>query len=505
MGNPFFGQGNREALEQVKGLRLAKITSVNVDDMVAEIEFLEESSGKTRVPIPMPMSYPGGGIFSIPKKGAIVLVGIRAMQMPMIISFYPFNVFSPDSNYAIMKQVFGMPDELSEGDVFLRAASQFAKCATCFVISSIAAWEAKLDPTTLVELCPNCEAPAHTVDESGKIASLNKIQLGMTLHMRSDGKLFFQGDNMSDRGEGDTQRLIKGVIDGVTGDVTLTDANDIVVDANGNSSLTCSKATTVALNGIEESSDSRVENVTLDSIENVLNKTIDADDTVLITAETITARAAGIMDRSSGNLIESVDEDHTYVSGSLSAATSGNRTWVVGSVAIPADDFETIYGSTTVIIGGSVGETITGGVTMTIGGAQAVTVTGASSTTFSGGRTLVITGASTTTVTGAYSMSATGVVTLSSVAAMNISGATVVLNSGTLGVARLNDTTLSSAASDPVFWLFYNNLVAFLTTFAADSTPFAASQAAAAIAVASATASITAKISSASTTVKAGT
>lgn len=497
--NLFFNHGNREALEQVKGLRLAKIASVNVDDMVAEIEFLEESTGKTRVPLPMPTAYPGGGIFSVPKKGAMVIVGIRSMQVPIILGYYPFNAFTPDSYFAISRQVFGIPDELSEGDVFMRAASPFAKCAACGVTSALEGFEANLDPNSLIERCPNCSAPAFVNDENGQIAKLNKLLLGMTLHMRADGKLFIQGDNQASRENGDTERLIKIVIDGVTGNMTIADAGDLNVTAQGSVFLGCKKMTVKSDGPIEEVADSRVANIGNDSVENVMNKTIQAANTVLATAQTLSLKALGIMNLGADTRATTVTGDDVLSAGSLIASIDADR-----EVQVGANDIEEIILSKTVTIGTTLGVTVKGGSTMDVGIDHKVTVTGAL-TEKCGSYSMTVTGASSTSVTGAYSVAATGAVTIaSSGSTASLAGTSVILNGGTLGVARLTDTALSSTASDPAFWLFVNNLIAFLTVFSADSAPFTSSKSAAAVAAASAPVSITSAINSASATVKAG-
>jgi hypothetical protein len=504
IANLFFNHGNRDAVEQVKHLRLGRIVGVNIDDMVAEIEFLEESSGKTRVPIPMPTAYPGGGIFAVPKAGALVLIGIRSMQMPIIIGYYPNNAYSPDSYFSISQQVFGIPDALAEGDIFMRAAADSAKCLSCGVVSSLTAWASNMDPTTLIERCPNCQTPAYTNDDQNLISQLNKVQLGTTLHIRSDGKIMIQGDNTAARENGDTDRLLKVVIDGVTGNVTVADAGDVNVSASGDIFLSGNKLTIHAAANLELQADTIIKNINNEDVESVLSKTITASDTILLAAETVTIQAAGISNVGADTRITTVVNSDTLDVGSdltVSVGTGlsgGDRVF-----SITGNDTLDITLNRIVTIGGLLGETVTGGATLSIGGAQTVTVTGASSTTIGGARTLAVTGADTTTIGGIYSLTATGAASIISSAIMHLTGTNVILNNGTRAVARVNDTAASTAASDAAFWAFYNALIAFLSTFAADSTPFVASQAAAGVAAGLAASSINSVITSGNTTVKA--
>jgi len=428
-------------LDQVKNLRLAKITAVDTEDMVVEIEFLEESTGKTRVPIPMPMAYPGGGVWTIPKAGALVLVGLRSMQTPIIIGYYPYNAFSPDSYFALQRQVFGIPDELNEGDILMRTVSGFAKCSICNVITPTEGWTANIDPTTLVERCPNCNSVAYVNDEQGLIQKLNKLLLGMTLHMRSDGKLFLQGDNLLSRANGDTQRLLKIVIDGVSGNVTVADAGDWNVTATGDF-FESSKNRTISVAGqSEEVADTRVVNTNQDVVENMVNKTVQAADTLLHTAQTLSLRALSAMNVKAATLTEIVDGDHLYSAGSLVASIEGDRVLDVGG-----DDAEEITGSKTITIGTTLGITVLGGSTVSIGGDSVVTVTGAE----------------TKTVGGAWSLSATGAVSIVSAAQTSITGTAVVFNGGILPVARKTDATLINNVTDPTFMTFLTDLQVIL-------------------------------------------
>lgn len=438
----FFARGNQDALDQVKNLRLAKITSVDTEDMVVQIEFLEETTSKTRVPIPMPMAYPGGGIYTVPKAGAMVIVGMRSMQTPIILGYYPYNAFSPDSYFSLQRQVFGIPDQLSEGDILMRAASGFAKCAICNVISPTEAWSANVDPNTLAERCPNCNAPAYVNDEQGLIQKLNKLLLGMTMHMRSDGKLFIQGDNLLSRSNGDTQRLLKMIIDGVSGDITISDAGDWSITANGDL-FESSKSRTIKVEGqSEEVADTRVVNTNQDVVESMVNKTVTAADTILHVAQTISIRALSAMNVKTPTLSEIVEGDHLYSAGSLVAVVDGERTFTVGG-----DDTEEITGSKTVEIGTTLSVTVVGGSTVAIGGNSVVEITGSE----------------TITAGGAYSISATGAITITSSAQTSVTGTTVVFNSGVLPVARKTDATLINSATDPAFITFLSDLQTILT------------------------------------------
>ncbi len=438
----FFNHGNREALEQVKNLRLAKITAVDTEDMVVEIEFLEETTGKTRVPIPMPMAYPGGGIYTVPKAGALVLVGLRSMQTPIIIGYYPYNAFSPDSYFALQRQVFGIPDPLSEGDIFMRAASGFAKCSVCNVISPSEAWTTNIDPNTLVERCPNCNVPAYVNDDQGLIQKLNKLLLGMTMHMRSDGKLFIQGDNLLSRANGDTQRLLKMVIDGVSGDITISDAGDWNLTANGDLFESSNNRTISVAGQSEEVADTRVVNTNQDVVENMVNKTVTAADTLLHVAQTISLRALTAMNVKTPSLTDIVEGDHLYSAGSLVASIDGDRAYDVGG-----DDSEDIVGSKTITIGTTLSVTVVGGSTVAIGGDSTVKITGSSSST----------------VLGTYSISATGAISITSTGgSTSVTGTTVVFNGGVLPVARKTDATLINNATDPAFITFLGDLYTIL-------------------------------------------
>lgn len=494
----FHGRGNSDIVDQVKNLRLAKITAVNLDDMVVDIEFLEESSGKTRVPIPMPSVYPGGGVFSVPKKGALVIVGLRSMQVPVILAYYPFNAFSPDSFYAISKQVFGIPDDLSEGDVFIRSASDSSKCIVCGVTSSNSAFEANIDPTELVERCPNCNAPAYVNDENGRIKVLNKKQLGATFHMRSDGQIFIQGDNLASASNGDTERLLKIVINSVTGDITVQDAGDFIVNANGNAALDCKSLTITSNSKIEEGAASRSQQISGDSTESALNRTIQAKDTLSLAGNDISVKALSSITQESAGRSIVIGNTDTYVTGDLNATIQKNRV-----VRVLGDDVETVTMSKSVTVGTTLTVSVSGGSTVSIGGAEVVSVTGDSTVTVGGDHSFSVVGASSVVVGGAYSLQATGAASITSASTTDIAGSIVRFNAGVLAVARVTDTTLSNAASDGQYWAFIGNLVAFLTTFAVDSTPFVASQAAAAVAAASIPFGITSKITSGNTTVKA--
>jgi len=438
----FYDRGNRDAVDGVQHLRLAKITSVNVEDMVADIEFLEESSGKTRVAIPMPSAYPGGGIWAVPRTGAIVIVGLRSMQMPIILGYYPFNAFAPDSYFSIIRQVYGIPDAINEGDVLMRAASGLAKCTSCGLIFTMEEFAANIDPNTLIERCPQCQTPAFVNDENGQISQLNKVMLGMTMHMRSDGKLFIQGDNTASRENGDTQRLLKIVIDGVTGNITIQDAGDMNIVSQGNVFLGCKRLAVRSDGEIEEMSENRTTNVSQDAVEAVLNKTLTATNTLLYTAQTLSLQALGFMNLTAADRITAISGDDALNATSLTVSLSEDRVINVGTT-----DTENILGSRTISIGGSLGETVVGGHTLSVGGDQMITITGSSSAT----------------IGGSYTLNAVGAVTITSSAQTSINGSTVVFNGGVLPVARKTDATLIDAATDATFMTFLTDLQTILT------------------------------------------
>lgn len=441
--NLFYHKGNSEALEQVKSLRLAKVTSVNAGDMVVDIEYLEESGGRTRVPIPMPSAYPGGGIYCVPRKGALVLVGVRVMQSPVIVAFYPFNTFSPDSYNAIAKQVFGIPDQMSEGDILFRAASDSARCTVCGTTSLMTSWEINVDPTTLIERCPNtsCEAPAYVNDKSGKIIKTNKKQLGTTLHLQSDGTVFFQGDNLSSVENGDTSRLFKFVIDGVTGDVTVSDANDVNIFGGGQANLDFRSVAITADDTITESANSRSQNISTSSLEVALNRTIQATDTLLETANILSLKALSTMNVESLNRSVTIGDSDTYSVGTLVAYVDESRTVTIGSPDNPTPSNDT--------------EIITGSKSVTVGADLAFTVTG--------NKSVVVTGDFSTTITKTGSISSVGAMTIASTGAnLALNGTSVVLNGGTLAVARKTDATLIDNLTDSTFITFMSNLIVLL-------------------------------------------
>jgi len=111
------------------------------------------------------------------------------------------------------------------------------------------------------------------------------------------------------------------------------------------------------------------------------------------------------------------------------------------------------------------------------------------------------------------SLSAGSTMSLSSTGNMTLTGSTINLNSGTFGIARLNDLTISNTSTDPIFWLMPPALSVFMTAIAAmvggggNPVTMSALGALGATFVATvpiAPVSITGKISTSSTTVKAG-
>jgi hypothetical protein len=85
----FFDKGNENLTDQIDKVRVGSIAAVNTAQMTAEVTWLDDKGGRTKVPLSMPMVGPGFGIMAVPTRGTIVAVGMRAMQMPLILAYYP--------------------------------------------------------------------------------------------------------------------------------------------------------------------------------------------------------------------------------------------------------------------------------------------------------------------------------------------------------------------------------------------------------------------------------
>jgi hypothetical protein len=116
----------------------------------------------------------------------------------------------------------------------------------------------------------------------------------------------------------------------------------------------------------------------------------------------------------------------------------------------------------------------------------------------------------TLTPTGTLSLEALATLTVESAVSMTLDSASINLNSGTFGVARLNDMTLADPSTDPAYWQFWTTQNAVFTALPVATDPGSTTALANAIKAALITftalypLSITGRISSASTTVKAG-
>ena len=108
-------------------------------------------------------------------------------------------------------------------------------------------------------------------------------------------------------------------------------------------------------------------------------------------------------------------------------------------------------------------------------------------------------------VAGSLTMSSVGATSLTTPSTIEMTGSTINFNSGTFGVARLNDTVFSSLVEDPAWWLFWSTLAPLIA--ALPTTPLdggASLKAGLSALFATIPQTITSRISTASTTVKAG-
>jgi len=497
----FFNQGNRQAVEEVKYLRLAQITSVDTVNMMCSLNILDKTSTRTTVPIPMPMAYPGGGIFAVPTVGTHVVVGIRPMQMPLVLGYYPLNTMAPDSYYQMYKQVYGMPEDLQEGEVYIRVRGDSAKCLTCGVTSLLTAWEANINATTLIEQCPNCHAPAFLMDPVTQLplpASINKQLLGSTLYMTNQAELSYMADNLMDQSAGDKTSLFQLYINGKTGEVTFANAGDVSFESNGTFSVQCQNYMVKADNAVTEMTQNKSFDTNQSLVEGSQDRTINADNSINLNSYSLNETLTGPANLSMSDRYLSIDNSDSYEAASATVFISGDplgngRVTQIGTAtgSVPdqmilyGNEFRNVYGDSTVEITGDI---------------------------------------STTLATGDYELIALkGHISIAAATGtLNLSGNQIVLNSWAgpptipasmgytgQGISRINDTVVSDVASDPKFWPFVQALTAFLNLFISEAPSvlppgaLSGSIAAAAAAVKLAPSSLTSKITTGNITVLA--
>ena len=452
-------------VEDIKSLRLATITFVDARTMLADIEFLDDKTSRSGVPLPVPTMYPGGGVIAVPTEGAVVVVGMRAQQVPLVLAYYPYNVFTPGSVFQQVMNMWGMSESLSPGDVYLRARSDSAKCQVCNVISSIEAIQATADPETTLTYCPNCKTPSATVDSDGVVTAVNTQILGATFHMRADGTIFLQSSNLQSPDQGDASRLFKLAIDGRTGDMTLEGVGDLNVDASGDAYLGCRNLTLNASGAIEENATERRYNTASEVLENSLARVIQAADTLKMLAPMISLAATaaggtGLISHEADNRTASVKLSDILSAGEISlttvsdeaAGSSGDRT-----VLIAGDDDELVLGAKSV--SGAKEISVQAATTLTLQGLSPANADGSLSES-PGSKVALGTNLSAET-TGTMLIQSTGDGEIKSLATMKVTGASVLLNNGSLGVARTTDAIQLNAA----FTSFLTSLMTWLTNF----------------------------------------
>lgn len=473
MSEMFFNTGNRQAIEDVKTLRLAQIIAVDTKNMMATINILDGTSYRTTVPLPLPMVYPGGGIIAVPGRGAHVVVGIRAMQMPLILGYYPYNTMSPDSYFQMFKQMYGFPETFEEGEVFIRARGKSAKCITCGTVSTLDAWQARLQPTTNIELCPNtaCNTPAVNLGPNGLPVdgpngepAYNKQFMGSTLRMTADAQLFYQADNIMSPEKGDTSNIFKFHIDGASGDVTLSDARNIRFLSSGDFYVRCQNYTVKADNSITETTQNKNFNSNDTVSDSVQSHILTATDTIAHVAQTLVATVAGYMSHTVGSRVLQIKNSDSYSAVGQTITVTGSSNGVVTSGPARLTQIGLSDGSTTSTISDDL--ELYGAEIRNVHGSSTVTIVGAATFAASSTYGLTVGTDYTQNVTGSWTGTSASA-NLTATGAFNLHGLNLIFNNGTLGVARVSDTVLVTATSDPVFINYFTLLKTFLDSFAA--------------------------------------
>lgn len=465
----FFNHGNRASIEEVKYLRIAQILSVDTVNMMCELNVLDKTATRSTVPLPLPMVYPGGGIIAVPTRGAHVVVGIRAMQMPLILAYYPFNTMAPDSYFQMYKQVYGMPETLQEGEIYIRARSDSAKCVACGVVSLLTAWEANIDTTTGIEQCPanQCNAPASVLDAATGLplpGSVNKQFMGSTLRMTPQAELFYQADNIMSPEKGDTSRVFKLYINGVTGDVSFINANDISFQSNGNFYVGCQNFTVKADQQITETTQNKNTNTNQTTAANFTDHVMNATSSLTLQAQTLNHMITGFLNETMLNrtvsIAKAVDGSggaDTYEAASHTVFISGDQNSLGRITQIGLID-----GSTTNAISDELD--LYGAEVKNVYGTSTVTIVGASTAAYTSNYGLTVGGNLSQSVTGSWT-STSASANLTATGAFNLHGTNLIFNGGTLPTARQTDATVINAATDPTFINFFTLLQTFLTAF----------------------------------------
>lgn len=323
MLNRFFNKGNQEITEQADRIRLAVIKAVDTHNLTAEIEWLDDKGGKTKVPLPMPMAGPGYGVFAIPTRGTIVSVGLRAMQMPLILGYYPANIFTPLSYFPQQRNELKLSGELSEGDVLIRSRGNVARCSKCNAVSPLGSWAGNLDPNTGIERCPSCRWPSVTIDPgTGAVKEVFKVQYGSSFHMKASGEVEFHLNNTSDPDKGDTDRLFKITID-TDSNVTITNAKNLYFGVDKACTIDCEDFTVQARNAITEVSTTKNRMVATDDVETHITKTIKAEQSLALGGDTLALSGTSLLTQESKIRNATTEQDDIETVGRKVLKSSG--------------------------------------------------------------------------------------------------------------------------------------------------------------------------------------
>jgi len=259
MKNIFSNIGDKDNLELYKGLRLATIINVDEDKAVVSLQWLDKSGGRRQVPLSMPFCEQGWGIYAMPRKYGIVVCLTRPYEFPVIIAYIPPNFMGLDSSWKQFKQQSNMPQDFKSGEIILRNMIPKAKCRVCKVVSTFADWAANygyvsgtLYPTLnglKVEKCPSCNVPAFILDANKiDIKTVNKIQMGILIYMKQDGKMRIKLNDGLDASDGFTKGSIVDILFDENSNLTVTgiqnlniSSDNTTINAGGNNSIVLDK------------------------------------------------------------------------------------------------------------------------------------------------------------------------------------------------------------------------------------------------------------------------
>jgi hypothetical protein len=319
------------------------------------------------------------------------------------------------------------------------------------VVSPLAAWEANVDPATMIEQCPasNCNAPAVVMDPDTQLpvpGSLKKQILGSTLRMTPQADLLYQADNIMSPDKGDKQNIFKLYIEGKTGNVSFMNAGDINFQSNGTFYVGCQNYTVKADNAITETTQSRNQNVNQTVVESIQDRVFNATNSLLFQAQTLSDKIAGTLSQSAASRVLNISGGDSYEANTSTVFISGDilgngrLTQIGTAINSVVDDLE-LYGNEVKNVYGDSTATIVGNVSATIA---------------NGNYELLV---------------AKGHVSIAAMAGtLNLSGSQMVLNqwsSGPMGylgqgIARVTDKVLINSAVDPAFISYFNSLTVFL-------------------------------------------